>query len=88
MPLPEERERGPNSGYSLFLNITESLAFVHRPVFKDTSFRQLDLFPSSGARKGASRLLGPLERASLNHWTTNSEQQYVCKCLRSGFFNK
>jgi hypothetical protein len=32
------------------------------------TFRKLDLFPSSGEEKNQI-LLGPLERASLNHWT-------------------
>jgi hypothetical protein len=34
---------------------------------KNTTFRKLDLFPSSGEGKKPI-LLGPLERASLNHW--------------------
>jgi hypothetical protein len=32
-------------------------------------FRKLDLFPSSGDRVGEPILLGPVERANLNHWT-------------------
>jgi hypothetical protein len=28
------------------------------------------MFPSSGKMMGVPSLLGPLERASLNHWTT------------------
>jgi hypothetical protein len=36
---------------------------------KNTTFRKLDLFPSSG-RGGTPNQLGPLERANLNHWTT------------------
>jgi hypothetical protein len=43
------------------------LGFVHRPVFwrtlKNTTFRKLDLLPSSEER------VGPLERPNLNHWT-------------------
>jgi hypothetical protein len=31
-------------------------------------FRKLDLFPSSGDGKKTPTLLGPLERADLNHW--------------------
>jgi hypothetical protein len=31
-------------------------------------FRKLDLFPSSGKKKGAPTLLGQTERANLNHW--------------------
>jgi hypothetical protein len=41
-------------------------------VLKNTTFRKLDLFPSSGKITGVSTLLGALERASLNHWTTLS----------------
>jgi hypothetical protein len=46
------------------------LDFFHRPVFqKNTTFRKLDLFPSSG--EGGQKTptqLGPSERANLNHW--------------------
>jgi hypothetical protein len=48
--------------------------FFQRPVFwrlEHTTFRKLDLFPSSG-EGGRGHLLswelGPLERANLNHW--------------------
>jgi hypothetical protein len=45
--------------------------FVHRPDSKEledknTTFRKLDLFPSSG-KGDMHTLLGPLERANLNH---------------------
>jgi hypothetical protein len=33
---------------------------------------ETDLFPSSGKIKVVPTLLGPLERASLNHWTTGT----------------
>jgi hypothetical protein len=36
-------------------------------VLKDTTFRKLDLFPSSGEGLEIPTLLGPLERANLNH---------------------
>jgi hypothetical protein len=54
------------------LRISVFLDFVHRPVFyklENTTFRQLDLFPSSGEglRKTFS-LLGLLETTNLNHW--------------------
>jgi hypothetical protein len=44
------------------------LDFFHRPVFqKNTTFRKLDLFPSSGeGGEKALTQLGPLERANLN----------------------
>jgi hypothetical protein len=32
---------------------------------------KLDLFPSSRKVMGAPSLLGPIERASLSHWTTS-----------------
>jgi hypothetical protein len=38
---------------------------------ENTKFRKLDLFPSSDERgRETPTLLGPLERANLNHWTT------------------
>jgi hypothetical protein len=43
--------------------------FIHRPVFyklENTTFRKLDLFPSSGEGEKTPTLLGPLERANLN----------------------
>jgi hypothetical protein len=39
-------------------------------ILKNTTFRKLDLFPSSG--EGGEKTptqLSPLERANLNHWT-------------------
>jgi hypothetical protein len=33
-------------------------------------FQKLDLFPSSGEGRETPALLGPLEKAELNHWTT------------------
>jgi hypothetical protein len=44
--------------------------FRYSKKLESTKFRKLDLFPSSG--KGETpTLLGPLERANLNHWTTH-----------------
>jgi hypothetical protein len=46
--------------------------FVHGPVLsQNTTFRKLDLFLSSGKIKMILTLLGPLERAVLNHCTTS-----------------
>jgi hypothetical protein len=50
--------------------------FVHRPEFEITRkhsimFWKLDLFLSSGEGRETPTLLGPLERPSLNHWTTH-----------------
>jgi hypothetical protein len=39
---------------------------------ENTTFRKLDLFPSSGYGWETATLLGPLERANLNHWTQQS----------------
>jgi hypothetical protein len=39
-------------------------------IRKQNVFRELDLFPSSGEGE-THTLLGPLERADLNHWTTH-----------------
>jgi hypothetical protein len=50
------------------LIITGFLIFVHHPVFEEldnTTFRKLDLFPSSGERGETPTQLGPLERANL-----------------------
>jgi hypothetical protein len=47
--------------------------FVCRLVFykirENKTFRKLDLFPSSCEGWKTPTLLGPLERANLNHWT-------------------
>jgi hypothetical protein len=45
------------------------LDFIYHLMFlKNTTFRKLDLFPSSGKIMGATTLLDPLETASLNHY--------------------
>jgi hypothetical protein len=44
------------------------LVLKNKPTKGNTTFRKLDLFPSSGAGKIKPILLGPLERASPNHW--------------------
>jgi hypothetical protein len=36
---------------------------------ENTTIRKLDPFPSSGEGTETPTLLGPLERANLNHWT-------------------
>jgi hypothetical protein len=40
-------------------------------------FRKLDLFLSSGEVREIPTLLGPLESANLNHWTTHQTQSHV-----------
>jgi hypothetical protein len=39
---------------------------------ENTMFQKLALFPFSGAGRKTTTLLGPLERANLNHWTQQS----------------
>jgi hypothetical protein len=58
--------------YGLLVKITGSLDFVHCPeyyIIENTTFRKLDLFPSSGEGREITILLFPLERVNLNHWT-------------------
>jgi hypothetical protein len=62
------------------------LDFVHRLMFiKNTTFRKLDLFPSSGKIMAAPTLLGPLEITSLNHCTILVRRSKTYKHLGSGF---
>jgi hypothetical protein len=62
---------------------TGLMDFIHRPAFKrrkqkNTTFRRLDLSPSSGVwDKIKPTQLGPLEGASLNHWTQLSRFSLV-----------
>jgi hypothetical protein len=54
-------------------------------VWRNTTFRKLDLFPYSGKRgwgKKTPTHLGPLERANLNHWTTAVWFTQLFKYLR------
>jgi hypothetical protein len=56
----------------MIVRITGVSDFVHCPYSKklvNTTFRKLDLFPSSG-EEGDRTPLGPLERANLNHWSS------------------
>jgi hypothetical protein len=62
------------------LTITGFLDFAYRPEFQileNTMFRKLDLFPPSDEGRDTTTLLGPLERANLNHWTTGSNRAGV-----------
>jgi hypothetical protein len=43
---------------------------------ENTTFRKLDLFPSSGRGARTPSQLGPLERANLRHWTTEVKNDY------------
>jgi hypothetical protein len=46
--------------------------FPSSGILENTTFRKLDLFPSSGEGGGEDTTqLGPLERANLNHWTSD-----------------
>jgi hypothetical protein len=55
---------------------------------KNMTFRKLDPFPYSGKKKVAPTLLGPLERASLNHWTTSVRKSKTYKHLTSSFVSR
>jgi hypothetical protein len=50
--------------------------FVQRPELDNTTFRKLELFPSSGEEMESPIPLGPLERTNINH------------CSGSGLLNK
>jgi hypothetical protein len=52
----------------VFLNSAHRLEFY---MLENTPFRKLDLFLPSGEGRETPTLLGPLERANLNHWTTH-----------------
>jgi hypothetical protein len=57
----------------LFLKITGFMDLVRRSKFwilQNTTSRKLGLPPSSGEGREMPTLLGPSERASLNHWTS------------------
>jgi hypothetical protein len=43
-------------------------------MLENTTFQKLDLFPFSGEEKEMPTLLGPSERANLNHWTVYSKE--------------
>jgi hypothetical protein len=54
----------------LRLRITVFLHFVHRPKFQiavNTTFRKLDLIPSSVEERETPTVLSHLERSNLNH---------------------
>jgi hypothetical protein len=66
-------------GRIIFLDFGHLLTFS-----KTTSFWKQDLLPCSGKIMVACTLLGPLERASLNHWTTSVQRGKTFKQLGSG----
>jgi hypothetical protein len=56
------------------LRIIWFLDFVHLPesgITRRHGIWKLDFFPSSCERREKPAVLGPLERANLNHWTTH-----------------
>jgi hypothetical protein len=69
------------------LGITRGLDFVHRPVFEkleNTTFRKLDLFPSTGEGGGEIHLLswvpkGPFTRCQLRCPVTGCQVLSLCK---------
>jgi hypothetical protein len=56
--------------FSEFLSFWTLSIVQYSKKFENTTFRKLDLFPSSGQGGKTPSQLGPLERANLNHWTT------------------
>jgi hypothetical protein len=62
-----------SSDDGVWYRITAVLDGFNRPklsILENTTFRKLDLFPSSGEEKGTPTLLGPLERTNFNHWNS------------------
>jgi hypothetical protein len=53
-------------------SVSESLGLLsivrNSKLLENTTFRKLDLFPSSGERNQTPSLLAPLERANFKHW--------------------
>jgi hypothetical protein len=84
--------RSYNKYYNTLTVLSEILGFrtlsivivikKHSKNSKNTTFRKLDLFPSSG--EGQPTLLGPLERGSLSHRTTDVTDHTSYKHLRPG----
>jgi hypothetical protein len=60
--------------YNTIIRTTKFAYFAHCLVFKITNgtSRKLNLFATSSEGKEAPNLLGPLERANLNHWTSHT----------------
>jgi hypothetical protein len=67
-----------NNWTSYNMRFTRILGFFHRP--ETATSRKMDLFPSSNEGMETPSLLGPLERANLNHWTQGNE---LSRCSRS-----
>jgi hypothetical protein len=71
----KEKIRGHGFATDIFiaLRITGFLDFVHRHEFwilENTKVRKLDLFPSSDEARESPTVLGPLERANVNLWSS------------------
>jgi hypothetical protein len=56
-------------------------------ILGSTAFRKLDLFPSSGEEMETPTLMGPLERAKLNHWNTLLGPLERGSFIRKSFIN-
>jgi hypothetical protein len=73
--LDEEGRSGnfaQNCKYLLTHTVPNYWVFGHFPssgILENTTFRKLDLFPSSDEGEKIPTQLGSLERANLNHWT-------------------
>jgi hypothetical protein len=61
--------------------------FPSSGILEKTTFRKLDLFPSSGEGGGEDTQLGPLERANLNHWSPSPEEGKR-SCFRNVVFTR
>jgi hypothetical protein len=60
--------------WCITLSMTEFLDFIHRlefEILENTTFRKLDLFPSSGEGGKTPTVLGPIKRANLYLWSSD-----------------
>jgi hypothetical protein len=63
--------------------------FPSSGILENTTFRKLDLFASSG--EGGEKTpaqLGPLKRANLNHWTSDSPPDGNRSSFRNVMFSR
>jgi hypothetical protein len=68
------------AGQFITFTIIASLDFAHRPeleILENTTFRKLDVYPSSGEERKTRTLLGPSKRANLNDWTNHLKSSQV-----------
>jgi hypothetical protein len=65
----DENHDEPQSAYSESLGLW-TLSTAWNSEWLESNDSKVDLFPSSGEEWEIPTLLGPLERANLNHWNT------------------